>query len=269
MLLNLKCRLRLILLLSFTGLFSLPISASAQVLLVSVRDRSGEPLTQEAFVRVSWQGGGQTIVETTGNLRNAIGTASFQLGAGDFDIEVDAVGYIKGTEHATITNNSSNQTVYVYLTPIGSSPAATPAAGMTLSPNVQRELDKSLAALRLGKYDEARKHLEKAQKMAPSSPDILYMRGVLEYSAKQMPSARKQFESVLAAYPMHKGSLLMLGEMQLEAKENKEAAATLQKAVEADPGNGRAHYLLALTLVRLANYPKRKQRLPRRRVEQG
>jgi TolA-binding protein len=217
---------------------------------VSVRERSGEPLSIEAFVRVTSQAGGQSMVATTGNARTAASTASFQLGPGEFDIEVEAAGYDKGTEHATISTNGLRQTVYVYLTPMGSSTAGTAPTGVALAPRVQRELDQSLAALRQSKYDEARKHLAKAQKMAPSSPDILYLMGMVEYTAKDMPAARKQFELVLAAYPTHERSMLMLGQMQLEANENKEASATLQRAVEADASNWRAHYLSALAFVR-------------------
>ena len=129
-------------------------------------------------------------------------------------------------------------------------------AGVAVTPKVQQELDKSLAALRQSKYDEARKHLAKAQKMAPSSPDILYLMGMVEYTAKDMPAARKRFELVLATYPTHERSLLMLGQMELEANENKEASVTLQKAVEAHASNWRVHYLLALAFVRTGELSK-------------
>jgi TolA-binding protein len=52
--------------------------------------------------------------------------------------------------------------------------------------------------------------------MAPSSPDIQYMMGMLDYTVKDTPAARKQFESVIASYPTHERSLLMLGQMQLQ-----------------------------------------------------
>ena len=233
-----------------------PTIGSAQELQVSVRERDGEPLSIEAFVRVTSQAGGQSMVATTGNARTAASTASFQLGPGEFDIEVEAAGYDKGTEHATISTNGLRQTVYVYLTPMGSSTAGTAPTGVAVAPRVQRELDQSLAALRQSKYDEARKHLAKAQKMAPSSPDILYLMGMVEYTVKDMPAARKQFELVLATYPTHERSLLMLGQMQLEVNENKEASATLQRAVEADASNWRAHYLLALAFVRTGELSK-------------
>jgi TolA-binding protein len=233
-----------------------PTTGLAQELQVSVRERSGEPLPIEAFVRVTSQAGGQSMVATTGNARTAASTASFQLGPGEFDIEVEAAGYDKGAEHATITTNGLRQTVYVYLTPLGSSTTATPASGVAVTPKVQQELDKSLAALRQSKYDEARKHLAKAQKMAPSSPDILYLMGMVEYTAKDMPAARKQFELVLVAYPTHERSLLMLGQMQLEANENTDASVTLQRALDADASSWRAHYLLALAFVRTGELSK-------------
>jgi TolA-binding protein len=234
----------------------LPAIASAQDLLVSVRERSGEPLPVEAFVRVTWQGRGQSIDATTGDSHTAASTANFQLEPGEFDIEVEAVGYERATEHASITRAGLRVTVYVFMTPVGSSTSAAPASGVALAPGVQRELDKSLMALRENKYGEARKHLEKAHKMAPSSPDILFLMGMLEYTAKDMPAARKRFDSVLVAYPRHERTLLMLGQMQLDAKEDKDASATLQKAVEADPNNWRAHYLLALAFARTGQLSK-------------
>ena len=252
--LNLRISTTLALLLASLGF--LPTIGSAQELLVSVRERSGEPLTGEAVVRVTWQAGGQQMVGTTGNSRNSVSTATFQVGPGEYDIEVEAAGYNKGTEHTSISRDGMRQTVYVYLTPLGSSTVAAPASGVVLAPNVQRELDKSLAALRQNKYGEARKHLEKAQKVAPSSPDIVYLMGVLEYTVKDMPAARKQFEAVLATYPAHERSLLMLGQMQLEAKESKDAISTLQKAVEADSNNWRAHYLLAVAYIRTEELSK-------------
>jgi Flp pilus assembly protein TadD len=234
----------------------LPVLASAQ-LQVSVRELSGAPLSIPAYVRVSLPGGQPLYADTgSGSLNGAISTASFGVGPGEYDIEVEAVGYKNATEHATVSREGVFQTVYVYMTPVGISTAATAPTGVALAPRVQHELDQSLAAMRQSKYGEARKHLEKAQKMAPSSPDILYLMGMLDYTVKDMPAARKQFEAVLATNPAHERSLLMLGQMQLEAKENKDAIATLQRAVEADSNNWRAHYLLAVAYIRTEELSK-------------
>jgi len=234
----------------------IPSISRAQDLLVSVRERSGEPLATEAFVHIISQASEVIAVTTTGSARTAVGAATFDVDPGDYEIEVEAVGYNKGSEHATITSRGRTVTVYVFLTRVGDSTATAPASGVVVAPRVQRELDESLAALRRNKFGEARKHLEKAQKMAPSNPDVLYLIGLLDYMEKNTSAARKQFESVLAAYPAHARSLLMLGQMHLESQENKEASATLQKAVDVDPNNWQAHYLFGVALIRTGELTK-------------
>jgi tetratricopeptide (TPR) repeat protein len=199
----------------------------------------------EAVVRVNWQGHG-TLVATTGGAKNQLSTATFRVQPGEFDIEVEAAGYDKATEHAVVTREGMKEMVFVFMTRTGSGGAAIAPAGVTMAPKLQKELQKSVEAMQQKKYDEARKHLEIAQKIAPSNPDVMYMIGVLDYTVKDLPGARKQFEQVVASYPTHERSLMMLGHMQYEAKEYKEAEATLQKAVDADEKNWRAHYALAL-----------------------
>ena len=232
---------RITLLLS--GLCLIPAISSAQDLVVLVREQTGEPLSTEAIVRVTSRASDVVSVGTTGDARQAVGASSFDLPMGDYDIEVEAVGYSKGTEQASVTRPT---TVYVFLHRAGSSAGSNaPASGIVLAPKVQREVDQGLAAMRRNKLAEARKHLQAAQKMAPSIPDILYLLGVVACMEKDLPAARKQFEAVLAANPTHARSLVLLGQMQLEAGENMDARATLQRAVDADSKNWRPHYLFA------------------------
>ena len=238
------------------GLCLMPAISSAQSLIVLVREQSGEPLSSEAIVRVTSRASEVVSVGTTGDAREAAGASSFDLPAGDYEIEVEADGYKKGTEQVKLWPQRAT-TVYVYLRRAGSGAASSaPASGIVLAPKVQREVDQGLAAMRRNKLAEARKHLETAQKMAPSIPDILYLLGVVEYMDKDLPAARKQFEAVLAANPTHARSLVMLGQMQLDAGENNDASATLLKAVEADSNNWRPHYLLALALIRIKELPR-------------
>lgn len=238
------------------GLCLMPAISSAQSLIVLVREQSGEPLSSEAVVRVTSRASTVVLVGMTGDAREAAGASSFDLPVGDYEIEVEAAGYKKGTEQATVPPGRVTM-VYVYLPRAGSTAASNaPAGGIVLAPKVQREVDQGLAAMRRNKLAEARKHLETAHKMAPSIPDILYLLGVVEYMEKDLPAARKQFEAVLAANPTHARSLVMLGQMQLDAGENSEASATLLKAVEADSNNWRPHYLLALALLRTKELPK-------------
>jgi tetratricopeptide (TPR) repeat protein len=65
------------------------------------------------------------------------------------------------------------------------------AGGMVMTPDLQRELDKGLEMMREKKYEDAKKHLEKARKLAPTNPDALYLLGMVAYLTKDVPAARK------------------------------------------------------------------------------
>ena len=223
---------------------------SCAQLAVSVRERTGEPLGVQAIVRVTSMG--RTMVATTGI--GTLSTVDFDVAAGEVDIQVEAPGYETATTQANVLAGSTIR-VNVALSPKGSEAGSKAPSGIVLAPQVQKELQAGLEAMKQQKYDDARKHLLKAQKMAPSSPDILYMIGVLDYSVKDFPAAKKQFETVLASYPTHERSLLMLGQIQLESNESKAAQQTLQKAVEGDPKNWKAHYLLALASASSGDFP--------------
>lgn len=129
-------------------------TVSAQNLLVAVRQQFGEPLSEEAIVRVFSQANAQIDMATTGNGRTAAGTASFGVKPGDYEIQVEAEGYKNGVEHATITPSGQTSLVYVFLTPVGSSSAPAAGSGAATTQDIQRELNKSLAALRQNKFAE-------------------------------------------------------------------------------------------------------------------
>lgn len=221
-------------------------------LYVSVRERSGIPLSVGAIVRLSSTAGGQSLIAPVTDAA----TATFvNIRGGEYEVQVEAPGYEPASEHLSLMGVSV-YTAYIYLSPVGSSSVSKTAPGIVITPDLQRELDKSFVALNQKKFDEARKHLEKAHKMAPSNPDVLYLMGLIDYTAKDFPAARKRFESVLASYPSHQRSLLMLGQIQLDASENKDACVTLQKAVDAGNVSWQAHYLLAVAYARTGQLEK-------------
>jgi tetratricopeptide (TPR) repeat protein len=84
-----------------------------------------------------------------------------------------------------------------------------------MTPRLQGEIDKGLEKLRRHEFEEARKHFEKAAKMAPGNPDVHYLLGMLEYLQDRLDAARKKFEAALLIYPSHERSLLALGELEL------------------------------------------------------
>src|SRR5215468_977812 len=136
-------------------------------LVVSVREVSGQPLGVQAIVRVSPELNGGTLMQMTHE--GAI--ASFpNMSGGGYEVEVQAAGYKTAHEQAELVGGTSS-TVYVYMTPEGA-PDATSAVDQrsVVTPKLQRGLERALEAILEKKYDEGRKHLILASKMAPANP---------------------------------------------------------------------------------------------------
>jgi len=222
-------------------------------LFVSVRETSGIPLSVPAIVRVSPLIGGQSLVAPVRENSSATFPGVKQ---GEYDVQVEAPGYQANTERITVAGVSAS-TAYIYLAPVGVDISKNkPASGTVMTPDLQRLMDRAFLALNQKNFSDAQKYLEKARKMAPANPDISYLIGLVDYTAKDVPAARKQFETVLTTNPTHQRSLVMLGQIQLDSNENNEAVLTLQKAVEAGNANWQAHYLLAIAYARTGETKK-------------
>jgi TolA-binding protein len=207
-------------------------------LLVSVRDSNGGPLSGNAIVRIH---SNFSLVHLEGATQDG-GTATFtNVPVGDYDIVVESSGFAVASESASILAGSSNFTVYVYLHPEGEiAPPGKPA----LSPRLQAEIDKGLEKIRKQEFDQARKHFDKAEKMAPGNPDVQYLIGMMEYQQSHYEQARAKFENALSIYPTHERALVLLGELQLRAGQPDKAVQTLEKAFQVNGADWRVHYLL-------------------------
>ena len=137
----------------------------ALTLFVSVRERSGVPLDVGATVKLSSTVGGPSILATTQDAATAIFPSVL---GGDYELEVEAPGYQTVHERASVFGVST-YTVYIYLTSLAASKGAQPSSGTVMTPDLQKEMDQGLQALKQKHFDEARKHLEKAAKKAPTN----------------------------------------------------------------------------------------------------
>ncbi len=220
---------------------------------VSVREPSGMPLAGYAIVKLSSQGGVHLTASTQDN-----STATFpRMGAGEYELEVSALGYKTGSEHVSVFSGGSVCTVYIYLHSESENPLANAApSGSVMTPRLQAEIDKGLDKMRRHQYDAARAQFEKASKMAPGNPDIQYLLGMLEYTQEHFDAARAQFQAALSLSPSHERSLLSLGELQLRAGDAKTAAETLEKAYQINGADWRTHWLLANAYSEQKNYEK-------------
>ena len=209
---------------------------------VSVREPSGMPLAGYAIVKLYTQGGLHLTASTQDN-----STATFpRMGAGEYEVEVSALGYKTGTEHVSVFSGGSVCTVYIYLHSENENSAANTApSGSVMTPRLQAEIDKGQDKMRRHQYDAARAQFEKAAKMAPGNPDIQYLLGMLEYTQEHFDAARIKFQAALSLNPSHERSLLSLGELQLRTGDPAGAAQTLEKAYQVNGADWRAHWLLA------------------------
>lgn len=223
-------------------------------LVVSVRENTGAPLDTGAFVKVSAAGGSLNITSAT---RDA-GTATFpNMRSGEYDIEVSAPQYKTAKEHASVLGAGSTYTVYVYMQPESEAGGATaPGGAPIMSPRLQAEMDKGLEKMRRQQYEAAREHFEKAAKIAPANPDVLYFLGMLEFKQEHWDAARARFEAALAIYPSHVRSLVALGELQLSRGRAEQAAQTLEKAYQINGADWRMHLLLADAYAENKEYEK-------------
>ncbi len=222
-------------------------------LVVSVRETNGQPLGVQAIVRVSTDLSGQNVMDVT--REGAI--ASFpNMYGGDYMVEVEAAGYKTAHERAELVGGSST-TIYVYMTPEG----ATEAVGavdqrQVMSPKLQKEVHRALAAIREKKYPEARQRLLAASKMSPANPEIEYLFGMVDYLEKRPEPAAAHFEKALSLAPKHERALVSLGRLQLEAHEYQKSAVHLESAIQNNTKNAQAHLLLAICYVGLQSFSK-------------
>ena len=221
--------------------------------LVSVREPTGMPLAGHALVKLSSEKGVHLTVSTRDN-----STATFpQMQAGEYEIEVSALGYKTATEHASVFTGGTTCNLYIYLHNEGEgTPGSRAPGGTVMTPRLQGEIDKGLEKMRRHQYDAARAQFEKAAKMAPGNPDVPYLLGMVEYAQEHFEAARTKFEAALSIYPSHERSLLALGELQLRTGDAVGAAQTLEKAYLLNGADWRTHWLLANAYAQQKNYEK-------------
>jgi TolA-binding protein len=231
---------------------------------VSVRENSGMPLENGAFVKLSSD---FTSLRLTASTQDA-GVATFPpIHPGEYQVEVSAIGYRTTTERVSVIPGGTSYNVYVYIESASGSGSVAPT-GTAMSPRLQSEIDKGLDKMRHRQFDTARAHFDKAAKMAPGNPDVQYLLGMLEYSQQHYDLARAKLEAAIAISPSHERALVALGEIQLRGGQTSQAAQTLEKAFLVNGADWRTHYLLAFAYADQRQFEKA-QPHARRAVELG
>lgn len=164
--------------------------------------------------------------------------------ASEYKIQVLAPKYEATSKQLEVQERSLAK-INIELTPLSAEDAASSVALYSLAPKTQREVAKALEDLRANKANDARKHLEAAQKAAPASAEIVYLFGVYSSQVKDPLQARAYWMKALELNPKHLSALLAVGQDLLQDKKATEAMPYLTRASEAEPSSWRAHALLA------------------------
>jgi len=162
-------------------------------------------------------------------------------------VQVSAGGYEKATEDIDVIGIGGGESVYIAMKREAAKGvvAATSPGPPVLAPKAQKELGKALEALRAGKFEDARKRLDAAYRLAPNHPDVNFLFGVYSSQTNDWPQAQVYWERAISFYPLHLLAQVSLSDALLRANKPTEAVPHLKKAVEIDPNSWRAHAFLA------------------------
>jgi len=183
------------------------------------------------------------------------GLVQFQgLLEGDYIVEVKAQGYRTVLEDASISGGHRNIAFGVMMIPDG--PLAKNGHAGGPPAKALKEMEKGLQAMQVDKLNEAEQHLKKAQDLAPKSPDVNYLVGVLYMRRGKSAEAREYLQKAVDAAPNHTAALLALGEAEMKQRDYAKAAETLERGLQLQPTAWRAHYLAGVASYQMRDYDK-------------
>ncbi len=183
------------------------------------------------------------------------GLVQFQgLLEGVYIVEVKVPGYRPVLEDAEIDSGHRNVAFGVMMIPDGPLAKGGHAGGPPAK--ALKEMEKGLQAMQVNKLNEAEQHLKKAQDLAPKSPDVNYLVGVLYMRRGKSAEAREYLQKAVDAAPNHAAALLALGEAEMQQRDYSKASETLERGLQLWPQAWRAHYLVAVASYQMRDYEK-------------
>ena len=213
---------------------------------VFVKGPNGVPLDGSAVLTLTKLDGTYIDQKTAKN-----GYARFNgVRATEYRIQVLAPKYEAAAKQLEVPESVHSPKITLELTPLSDAEDAASSVGLyALAPKAQREVGRALEALRANKPNDARSHLEAAQKASPTSAEVEYLLGVYSSQLNDQVQARAYWMKALELNPKHLSALLAVGQDFLQGNKPAEAMPYLTRAVEAEPSSWRAHALLAEALL--------------------
>jgi tetratricopeptide (TPR) repeat protein len=216
---------------------------------VYVKGPNGAPLDSSAVLTLTKLSGEFVDQKTVKN-----GYARFNgIRASEYKIQALAPKYEATVKSVEVAEHSLAK-LTIEMAPLSAEDAAASVGLFSLPAKTQREVSKALEDLRANKPNDARKHLENAQKAAPTSAEIAYLFGVYSSQVKDQAQARVYWNKALELNPKNLSALLAAGQDLLQQNKSPEALPLLTRATEVEPASWRAHALLAEAMVLQKQY---------------
>jgi len=217
------------------------IGLSAEII-VHVRDAAGESLAVPAVVKLSQSNG---IPRGQASTRSGGEAVFFNLSVGNYVIEVTAPGYKTARADANLMSPVPLHIEVNLIRDASQQVDATPSGPPILAPKAQQELSKGLDALHKNELKEAQLHLEEANRLVPTNPEILHLLGVLYARMDDLPHAQSVLEKALQVDPHHRRSLSALGVVLSNEAKYAEAIPKLEEALKLKDDSYETHWALA------------------------
>src|SRR5207247_9634044 len=141
--------------------------------------------------------------------------------------------------------SSDRRQVTIELRELSVAEVAENAAYRALAPKAQKEIGKALERLRAQKLDDARSHLDAANRAAPNQAEVQYLYGVYAKQVGDAEQAKSYWTKALELSPKHLPALLSLADALLREHHEADALPYASRAAEAEQTSWRATLMLA------------------------
>jgi len=199
---------------------------------VTVRDRSGEPISTAAMVKLYRDG---TTLSRQGETSR--GSAVLVVNNfGEFTLIVEAAGY-ESVQRQMSVQVSGRMQVDVYLRRLSDAGSVAGVPGRpVLAPKAKEALEKGLRALSADKIGDAEKYVDEAMRLAPGHPDVLYVQGVLFLKQRSWVQAQTALEKATQIDPNLARAFAALGMALCDQGKCDAAITPLEKSLQLDAG---------------------------------
>lgn len=191
----------------------------------------------------------------TGNPTNTGDRWTFVVpGPGTYTAEVSAPGYKTAQRLLAISSETDNPQYDVTLEP--DNRARKVKGKSIMAPKTLAELEKGKKALGEKKFDEAKVHLDKVLRLAPSSPDANYYSGLLNFYTGNRKAALEHLQKSVSMDHNNGPAYLALGEVYYVEKDYPHATNVLEQGLALEPNSWRAEAVLGSAYFKQADYER-------------